>query len=163
LACDPYIAPTVATEVGATLVPREELLRQSDFVTIHTPLTPETRHLIGERELRLMKPTAYLINTARGDIVDTNALVRALTEKWIAGVGLDVIEGEPAASGHPLLRFEDAIITPHVAWYSEEASLELQETCAWDVVRVLRGERPLSMVNPEVLQRPNCRVPKLRG
>ncbi len=163
LACDPYIASTVATEVGATLVPREELLRQSDFVTIHTPLTPETRHLIGERELRLMKPTAYLINTARGDIVDTNALVRALTEKWIAGVGLDVIEGEPAASGHPLLRFEDAIITPHVAWYSEEASLELQETCAWDVVRVLRGERPLSMVNPEVLQRPNCRVPKLRG
>lgn len=162
LACDPYIAPAVAPEVGATLVAREELLRQSDFVTIHTPLTPETRHLIGERELRLMKPTAYLLNTARGDIIDTSALVKALEEKWIAGAGLDVVEGEPIPRGHLLLRFENVILTPHVAWYSEEAALELQETCAWDVVRVLRGERPLSMVNAEVLQRPNCRLPELR-
>jgi len=165
LAYDPYLPPALASELGVTLVPLEQLLQEADFVSIHTPLTPQTRHLIGERELRLMKPTSYLINTARGDIIDTVALVKALEEKWIAGVGLDVVEGVPPLSqDHPLLRFENAIITPHVAWYSEEASIELQETCAWDVVRVvLRGEPPLSLVNPQVLERPNCRVPGLRA
>ena len=163
LACDPYIDPSVATELGGKLVSLDELLAQSDFLTIHAPLTAETRRLIRERELRLMKPTAYLVNTARGDIVETAALVKALQEGWIAGVGLDVIEGvPPIGADHPLLRFENAILTPHMAWYSEEAKLELQEACAWDVVRVLRGEPPLSMVNAEVLQQPNCRVKELR-
>ncbi len=160
MACDPYIAPSIAAELGGEMVPMERLLQEADFLTIHTPLTAETRHLIGERELRLMKPTAYLINTARGDIVDTNALVMALEGKWIAGVGLDVIEKETSLSAdHPLLRFENAILTPHVAWYSEEATIELQETCAQDVVRVLKGEMPQSVVNAEVLRQANCRVP----
>jgi D-3-phosphoglycerate dehydrogenase len=87
-------------------------------------------------------------------------LVKALEETWIAGVGLDVIEGvPPLPQDHPLLRFENAILTPHVAWYSEDATIELQETCVWDVVRVLRGELPLSLVNPDVLKRSNCRLP----
>jgi D-3-phosphoglycerate dehydrogenase len=160
LAYDPYVSADVASGLGVTLVPFAELLKEADFISIHAPLTPETRHLIGERELRMMKPTAYLINTARGDIVETKALVKALEETWIAGVGLDVIEGvPPLPQDHPLLRFENAILTPHVAWYSEDATIELQETCVWDVVRVLRGELPLSLVNPDVLKRSNCRLP----
>ncbi|MCC7355279.1 MAG: C-terminal binding protein [Anaerolineae bacterium] len=163
LAYDPYVSADVASGLGVTLVPLAELLKEADFMSIHTPLTPETRHLIGEIELRLMKPTAYLINTARGDVVEIRALVKALEEKWIAGVGLDVVEGiPPLPQDHPLLRFENAILTPHVAWYSEDATVELQETCARDVVRVLRGELPLSLVDPDVLKQPNCRLPSLQ-
>jgi D-3-phosphoglycerate dehydrogenase / 2-oxoglutarate reductase len=164
LANDPYIAAEVGQELGVTLVARDELLGQADFVTIHTPLTPETHHLIGEPELRRMKPSAYLINTARGDIVDVAALTKALQEGWIAGAGLDVVEGmPPVAQDHPLLELDNAILTPHVAWYSEESTAELQQMCAQDVVRVLvRGEKPLSVVNPAVLARDNCRVPGLK-
>ncbi len=163
LACDPYIPASVAEEHGARLVGLDELLRSSDLVSIHTPLTPATRHMIDEPQLRLMKPTAHLINTARGDIVATPALVRALQEGWIAGAALDVVEGmPPVPADHPLLGLPQAILTPHVAWYSEEAYAELLEQAAHDVVSVLRGQRPSSIANPEVLRRAACRVPELR-
>jgi D-3-phosphoglycerate dehydrogenase len=163
LACDPYIPGSVAEEQGARLVGLEELLRSSDLVTIHTPLTPETRHMIDAPQFRWMKPSAHLINTARGDIVATSALVQALEKGWIAGAALDVVEGMPPVSAdHPLLRLPQAILTPHVAWYSEEAYEELLEQAARDVVSVLHGQRPGSIANPEVLRRAVCRVPELR-
>jgi D-3-phosphoglycerate dehydrogenase len=163
LAYDPYISPQVAEQLGVALVPLDQLLQEADFISLHAPYTDQTRHLIGERELRMMKPNCYLINTARGPLVDTEALVRALDEGWIAGAGLDLIEDvPPMPDDHPLLRFDTVVLTPHAAWYSEEATIELQETCARDAVRVLHGEMPTSLVNPQVLASPECRVPALR-
>ncbi len=163
LAYDPYVAPGDAAELGVTLVSLDTLLAEADFVSIHSPLTPETRHIVGESELRMMKPTAHLINTARGGIVDTAALATALAEGWIAGAALDAHEGlPPIPEDYPLLELENVILTPHVAWYSEQAMLELQEGCAYEAVRVLRGEMPLSLANPKVLEQPTCRVPELR-
>jgi len=147
LAYDPYVGPE---EMGAHRVAKatlEEVLSQADFVSIHAPLVPETRGLIGERELRLMKPTSYLINTARGPIVQEEALVRALREGWIAGAGLDVLESEPPREGTPLLALENVILTPHAAFYSEESVQDLQRKAAENVAKVLSGEAPLSPVN----------------
>jgi D-3-phosphoglycerate dehydrogenase len=163
LAHDPYVSPAVAENLDVALVSFEALLQEGDFISLHAPYTDETRHLIGERELRMMKPSCYLINTARGPLIDTQALVRALDEGWIAGAGLDLLENvPPMPSDHPLLRFDTVVLTPHAAWYSEEAMAELQETCAWDAVRVVRGEMPSSLVNPQVLASPRCRVSALR-
>ena len=163
IAYDPYVSPEDAGKIDVTLAPLAELLQEADFVSIHMPLTPETKHLIGERELRMMKPTAYLINTARGGIIDTDALLKALDGDWIAGAGLDLIEGvPPLPEDHPLLLRDNVILTPHVAWYSEEATDELQDACARNVVRVLSGEMPRSLANPQVLERPNCRVAGLK-
>ena len=164
LAYDPYVSPGDAAEFGVTLVSLDTLLAEADFVSIHSPLTPETRHIVGERELRRMKPTAYLINTARGGIVDTESLVTALAEHWIAGAALDAHEAfPPIPEDHPLVQLENVILTPHVAWYSEQAMVELQEGCAYEAVRVLRAEMPRSLANPEVLRQPNCRVLELRA
>jgi phosphoglycerate dehydrogenase-like enzyme len=139
-------------------------LSDSDYVSIHSPLTPETFHMFGEAELRMMKPTAFLINTSRGGIIDTPALVRALEEGWIAGAALDAHEEpEPVPADHPIVGLENAILTPHIAWYSEQAMSALQEGQAHDAVRVLRGEMPRHLANPEVLLQPNCRVPELRA
>lgn len=164
LAYDPYVEKDDAADLGVTLMPLDVLLAESDFVSIHSPLTPETFHVIGERELRMMKPTAFLINTSRGGIIDTAALVTALGEQWIAGAALDAHEdAEPVPAEHPIVRLENAILTPHIAWYSEQAMAELQEGCAHEAVRVLRGQMPLSLANPEVLLQPTCRVPQLRA
>src|SRR5205085_1540705 len=108
----------------------DRLLAESDYVSLHAPATPETRGLIGERELRAMKPTAYLINTSRGSLVDEPALVRALTEGWIAGAALDVLTAEPPPPDHPLLGLDNAIVTPHAAFYSDAAIEELQTKAA---------------------------------
>jgi D-3-phosphoglycerate dehydrogenase len=162
LACDPYSAPDQAASLGVTLTSLETLLSESDFVSLHSPLTAQTFHLIGERQLRMMKPTAFLINTARGGLVDTPALVQALEEEWIAGAALDTHEEpEPVPGDHPLTGLENAILTPHIAWYSEQAMEELQVGQAHEAVRLLRGEMPLSLANPEVLLEPTCRVPQL--
>ena len=164
LAYDPYVSPDDAAELGVTLVSLDTLLAEADFVSIHSPLTPETFHMVGERELRMMKPTAFLINTSRGGIVDTTVLVRALEEKWITGAALDAHEEpEPVPAHHPIVGLENVILTPHIAWYSEQAMAELQEGCAHEAVRVLRGEMPLSLANPEVLLQATCRVPELRA
>ena len=135
----------------------DELLVASDFVTLHAPATSATRGLIGERELRLMKPSAYLINTSRGALVDEAALSLAIHEKWIAGAALDVLTAEPPTAGHPLLGLDGALVTPHTAFYSEEAVADLETRAATNVAAVLSGRIPEAIVNPAVLDRPDLR------
>jgi D-3-phosphoglycerate dehydrogenase / 2-oxoglutarate reductase len=150
LGCDPYIA-SFPPDVQPLAF--ERLLAESDYVTIHCPLTEETRHAFDAESLGWMQPTAVLINTARGGIVDTGALVDALQEGLLAGAELDVLEQEPIDPKSPLLRMEQVIVTPHAARYSEEGRSDLKRRAAEEAVRVLRGERPLHCVNPEVLER----------
>jgi D-3-phosphoglycerate dehydrogenase / 2-oxoglutarate reductase len=149
---DPYVPADEMTSEGARSVSFDVLVTQSDCVIIQAPLTPETRHLFDEVHLRRMKPTAILVNTARGPIVDDRALYRALSEGWIAGAGLDDIEEEPGKvrdwrSDNPLFGLENVVITPHAAYYSLESSGTVRRFAAEEVVRVLTGERPLSPVN----------------
>jgi D-3-phosphoglycerate dehydrogenase len=151
LGCDPYVD---AFPPGVQPVAFERLLAESDFVTIHCPLTDETRHVFDAESLAGMRPSAVLINTARGGIVDTAALLEALQQGLLAGAGLDVLEQEPLDPASPLLRMEQVIVTPHAAWYSEEGRSDLKRRAAEEAVRVLRGERPRHCVNPEVLGRP---------
>ncbi len=138
-----------ASREGIRYVPLEELLREADFVSLHLPLTDATRGLIGERELRLMKPTSYLVSTCRGGVVDEGALYRALKEGWVEGAASDVFVQEPP-EGSPLLELDNFIATPHGAGYTQEALRAMGMVCAENVLRVLRGERPLHLVNPEV-------------
>lgn len=127
------------------------LLAESDYVSLHAPATPETRNLIGEEQLRLMKPTAFLINTSRGALVDEAALGHALRERWIAGAALDVLAAEPPSPDHPLLGTPGCLVTPHAAFWSEEAIAELQTRAAENVASVLRGEVPATVVNRNVI------------
>ena len=152
IASDPYVPAADITDRGAVPVSLEELLDQADYLVIQAPLTKETHHLIGEPELRRMKRTAIVINTARGPIVSDQALYRALSEGWIAGAGLDDIEEEPAkqrdwSPANPLFGLDNVIITPHAAYYSEEAIHTVRDFAASEVVRVLTGQPPLSPVN----------------
>jgi len=142
LAFDPFVGDPEMTAHHVGKVSLDVLLARSDFVSVHTPLTPETRGMIGEAALRAMKPTAYLINTARGPLVAEAALTRALREGWIAGAALDVLETEPPGPDHPLRRLDNVILTPHVAFYSEESVQDLQRKAAEEVRRVLAGESP---------------------
>lgn len=142
-----------ATAEGVAFVDLDEVLRRSDYVTIHVPLTKATARMIGAQELALMKPTAFLINTSRGGVVDQQALVAALRSGRIAGAGLDVTDPEPPARDDPLLTLDNVILTPHVAWYSEESREHVSVHAAREVVRILRNERPLSPVNPGVVPR----------
>lgn len=156
IATDPYVRPEVAASLGATLVPLKQLLRESDFFCINTPLTPETRGLIGAAELAQMKPTAYLINTARGEIVQTDALVQALEAGRIAGAGLDVTDPEPLPPDHPLCRMENVILAPHaLAWTDEVARGNGEQACR-SLLACARGEAPAppQLVNRDVLDNP---------
>jgi D-3-phosphoglycerate dehydrogenase len=149
---DPYLTDEEITAAGATGVSFDELVSESDCLVIQAPLTSETHHLFDELQLRRMKPTAILINTARGPIVDDRALHRALSEGWIAGAGLDDIEEEPAKvrdwrADNPLFRLDNVVVTPHAAYYSEEAISTVRHFAAEEVVRVLSGQAPLSPVN----------------
>lgn len=121
-------------------MPLEQLLEQSDVVSLHCALTAESKDIIGEKELRRMKPESYLINVARGGLIDEQALDKALGEHWIAGAGLDVVKNESLGRENPLFRHPNLIITPHMAWYSEESAEELNRKCAEEAVRFLRGE-----------------------
>jgi glyoxylate reductase len=145
-------SPTVEAELRATRVDLPTLLRESDFVTLHTPLLPETRHLINAQSLRTMKKTAYLINAARGPVVDEAALVQALTERWIAGAGLDVFEEEPTV--HPgLIGLPNVALAPHIASASHETRVEMALLAVNNCLAVLEGASPPTPVNPEVLGR----------
>jgi D-3-phosphoglycerate dehydrogenase len=159
LGYDPYVPPEALSGIDIAIVRSlDELLRESDVVTIHAALTPETYHMIGERELRLMKPTAYLVNTARGAIVDEGALVKALREGWIAGAAVDVFEVEPPPKDHPLLQLDNVVVTPHFASCTYEAYEREATAVHREVVRVLLGCRPTNLANPEVLaRRPDLR------
>jgi glyoxylate reductase len=137
-------------DAGLTYVPLDDLLRESDFVSVHTPLAEETRHQIGARELKLMKKTAYLINTARGPIVDEAALVRALERSQIAGAGLDVFEHEPKV-GTALRKLPNVMLTPHLGSAVGEAREAMAHHVADNIAAFLAGERPPNCVNPQVL------------
>lgn len=154
VATDPTIDPTQSRIPNVEVSPLEDLLQISDFVSLHVPLTDATKHLIDESKLRLMKPTAFLINTSRGAIVDQQSLCKALSEGWIAGAGLDVFEEERLPPDHPLLSLANLVATPHVAFYSEESVLQLQRLAARNVADVLSGRVPESVVNPAVLELP---------
>jgi D-3-phosphoglycerate dehydrogenase len=149
LACDPYIPSEAFAAVGAEPVGLDELLTRSDNVTLHVPLTSETNHMIGARELRSMKPTAVLVNTGRGAVVDQMALAEALRERVIEGAACDVWEHEPATVEHPLLGCDNFIGTPHVAGLSVEGNIDNRTKQAQEVVRVLSGKPPLNPVTPE--------------
>ncbi|MCS7106512.1 MAG: D-glycerate dehydrogenase [Acidilobaceae archaeon] len=131
----------------------DELLAVSDIVTLHTPLTPETRGLIGEERLRRMKRTALLINTARGAVVDTNALVKALREGWIAGAALDVFEREPLEPNHPLTALKNVVLTPHVASATRETRMRMAELVAENLIAFYEGREPPTLVNKEVVKK----------
>ena len=128
----------------------EVLLREADFVSLHPPLTPDTRKMMNDRAFSLMKPSAFLINCSRGPVVDTEALVRALDAKKIAGCALDTTDPEPLPDPHPLRGRENVIVVPHAAWYSEQAMAGLQAGAPGEVRRVLSGEWPLNVVNRAV-------------
>jgi len=124
----------------------------SDFISIHAPLTNETRHSFGENELKTMRKTAYLINTARGPIIDEKVLCEALKERWIAGAALDVMEREPPDWKNSLLKLDNLIITPHISFYSEESYVELKTKTAEAVLSVLKGGLPRAFVNPQAVR-----------
>ena len=144
---DPYLSERRRAELDIRSIPLEEFLPQADMVTIHAALTPETRYLIGERELRMMKPTAILVNTARGAIVNADALAKACKEGWIAGAGIDVFEKEPPEADFVLQGIPNVILTPHLAWYSEDAGWSIREKILEDVYRYLDGRPPRFPVN----------------
>jgi phosphoglycerate dehydrogenase-like enzyme len=125
----------------------DQLLTESDFVSVHCVLTPETRHLLGERQLRRMKPSACLIDVSRGAIIDHAALLRGLREGWLAGAGLDVFDCEPLPADHPLLATSRTVLTPHLAWYTAEAAARQSQQAADAVLDLLAGRRPRSVVN----------------
>jgi D-3-phosphoglycerate dehydrogenase len=131
----------------------QDVMYRADYVSIHVPLTKETAKLIGAREIGLMKPNAFLVNTARGGVVDQTALVEALRARRIAGAGLDVTDPEPPPLDDPIRKLDNVILTPHVAWYSEESREHVTVEAAREAVRIMRGERPKSAVNPGVVPR----------
>ncbi len=147
LVYDPLLNAEAVARVGATAVDLETLARESDYISLHTPLIQSTRHLVNAQFLAQMKPTAYLINAARGPLVDEVALLAAVQSGQIAGAALDVVEQEPAPPDHPLLQEERILITPHSAWYSEEAKIEMRTRAAEEVVRVLQGQPPRAPAN----------------
>ena len=153
IAYDPFLPPDAFEQAGVEAVSFDELLRRSDYVSVHSPKPEDTTHLFDEGALRRMKPTAYLVNTSRGPIVDQAALARALREGWIAGAALDVLRSEPPPSDEPLLKMDNVILTPHTSYYSDAAVRELPVRCGQEVARVLTGRMPLNLFNPEVLGR----------
>ena len=159
--CSPRTAPELIEQHGAHKVSFTELLATSDFITIHAPLTSETQHLFSNAEFRAMKPTAFLINTSRGGIVDPTALTIALRNGDIAGAGLDVLETEPPDESEELLTLDNVVVTPHAAFISEESIFDLEVTAAKCVAQVLTGQLPESVVNPSVLEQPNLRAKSL--
>ncbi|MBI2152638.1 MAG: phosphoglycerate dehydrogenase [Candidatus Rokubacteria bacterium] len=155
LACDPYVAPEAARPLRVTLVPLTTLLMESNVVSLHATLTAKTRHMIGEKELRSMKRTAFLINTARGELVDENALYRAIDESWIAGAALDVFEQEPLPMESRLRRLdpERVILTPHNASHTEAGRLANLKLALESTLSAVRGEVPKHTVNPPAAAR----------
>lgn len=162
LASDPFVPAETAAQLGGKMVDMPTLLKESDFVTLHSPLLSETRNMIGAAELALMKPTAFLINCARGPLIDEDALYDALKNGRIGGAGLDVLVDAHPAPDNPLLGLENAIITPHVAFFSTEAVLELEERAAGEVAAVLQGRMPDNLVNKDVLAhaKPRHQLPR---
>jgi phosphoglycerate dehydrogenase-like enzyme len=148
---DLYLSDEQIRSLGATPAALDDLLREADLVSLHVPLTPETRHLIDVARLSLMKPSAAIVNTSRGPVVDEAALIEALHGRRIAGAMLDVYENYRIEPGHPLFALENVILTPHLAAVTQESRARASIAAADEMLRMLRGERPRNLVNPEVL------------
>ena len=150
IACDPYVDDARFKTLGVERVDLPTLAARADYVSVHALLNAETRGLLNEAFFRRMKPTACLVNTSRGPIVDEAALARALREGRLAGAALDVFEEEPLAADSPLRRLDNVILTPHAAYFSSPAVAQVPKRCGEEIARVLLKERPLNVVNPEV-------------
>jgi D-3-phosphoglycerate dehydrogenase len=153
LVYDPYVDRERVKEVDGELVDLETLLRESDFICIHTPLNNETKGLIGERELRMMKPSSFIINMARGPIWDEKAVARAITEGWIMGAGTDVFVEEPPRIDNPLLGLNNTVLSPHMAALTKECVIRMAVESAQGVIDVLTGKKPKSIVNYPLLEK----------
>ena len=154
MVCDPYLSEEKKKELGVQTYPLAEVLKEAHVVTLHTPLNEETHHLIDEPQLRLMKKTSFLVNTSRGATVNNTALIKALKEGWIAGAGIDVVEGrEPPPPDSEWYRTPNVLLTPHMGWYSEESSWSLREKMLDESIRFIEDRPPRYLVNMEVLDR----------
>lgn len=153
IAHDPYQDPKLAAELGVELVDIEELFRRADFLSVSVPLSEATHHIVGERLLALMKPTAYLVNTARGPVVDQKALHRALLEGRLAGAGLDVFEVEPCPADEPILKLDNVIVTPHALCWTDECFAGNGAADIRAVLEVMHGRVPTGIVNKDVVNR----------
>jgi D-3-phosphoglycerate dehydrogenase len=151
IAFDPVVDRDAMEELGVEKVSFDELFARSDFVTVHVPLSEKTRHVIGEPQLRLMKPRAVLINTSRGEIVDQQALVHALKERWIAAAGLDVLESEPPGADDPILSLDNVVLTPHIASYSDVFHEGFWSHSVRTLLEMVKTGMPIWIVNPEVV------------
>jgi D-3-phosphoglycerate dehydrogenase / 2-oxoglutarate reductase len=160
LGYDPYLSAEELKARGAEKVDFGDLLRESDYVSIHTPLNAETKNMFGAAEFKKMKPSAVIINTARGAVIDEKSLCQALSEGVIAGAGLDVTNPEPPSPESPLLKMEQVLVTGHFAYFSETSVRELHVKSAEAIVAALQGKFPPFVANPEVKQQPNCRIGK---
>jgi D-3-phosphoglycerate dehydrogenase / 2-oxoglutarate reductase len=149
---DTALAPGTLTDEGYEVVALEDLLRRSQVLSIHVPLVPATHHLINATTLGLLPEHAIVVNTSRGGVVDTDALVAALESGRLLGAGLDVFETEPLPAGHPLTRFDRVVLTPHAGFYTEESYAELKRRTVQNVVDVVAGRRPRDILNPSVLE-----------
>jgi len=153
LAYDPYVTKEVFEEHGVEQASLDDVFRRADFVSCHLPLSNETLHLIGEAQFRLMKPSAFFVNTGRGKVVDEPALIAALQEGRIAGAGLDVLEQEPPDPSNPLLKMPNVVLSPHVASISDVSDVERRRLLGRQIADALQGRVPKGVVNPEVLPR----------
>ena len=147
-----------AEKLGVRFVSLDELLAQSDFLSLHSALTAQNRGLVGEAQLRKMKQTAYLINTARGALVDETALARALHEGWIAGAALDAFVTEPLPADHVLRKAPNVLLTPHLASFARETGERVSMTAAQAIVDLMNGQRPKFVIDPEVFKSPTLRA-----
>jgi len=142
----------VESELGLTYRELDELMREADYVTIHVPLKPATHHLIGDREMRLMKKSSYLINTSRGPVVDEQALIQTLKERRIAGAGLDVFENEPLAHSSPIVELDNVVLLPHIGSATLATRSAMASLAAECIIDVLNGRLPPALVNRELLK-----------
>lgn len=149
LCFDPYADPLSIAQAGARAVDMDDLLQQSDVVSLHCQLCDETRGFIDSEKLKKMKKSAYLVNTARGALVDERALVDALREKWIAGAGIDVFSVEPTSKDNPLFALDNVICTPHLAGWTNECLARETQGTSDSVIQILKGQTPESLLNPE--------------
>lgn len=154
LACDPYLPDDIKAQYSETItfVDKQQLCREADVISIHVPLTDETRHSISTEELEMMKPEAILINTSRGPVIDEKELVKALEQGTIGGAGLDVQYTEPPAADNPLLKLDNVVLTPHSAALTSECVIRMATDAADRVVEVLSGKKPINVANPAVLE-----------
>jgi len=154
VAHDPYADPALARELGVRLVDLDEVFRVSDFISLHVPLSDKTHHLVDARRIALMKPTAFLINTARGPIVDQKALTAALKEKRIAGAGLDVFDPEPPSADDPILKLDNVILAPHALCHTDQCYAGIGASCIDAVLAIRSGTLPKTVVNREIANDP---------